>query len=279
MMALLLLRIAAGLGLNAILALGAYRARAVTAGGALAGMVVGTMLFTSGGLLFWLLMGGFFLSSTLLSRYKRGRKQSAARLQEKHDLRDAAQVLANGAPGAFWALLYLLLPDTTIMLGVAAAFAAANADTWAGELGLLSGRAPLLITGGGPVEPGRSGGITPLGLAASLAGALFIALLFFLLSLVLPVLPAGAELSDSLRFTAVVVAAGFAGSLLDSLIGATLQVQYADPRTGAYTERPASAAGPNRLVRGLPGINNDVVNLLSFFLASGAAVALVGLVR
>jgi uncharacterized protein (TIGR00297 family) len=269
---LLLLRIAVGLVLNALLAIGAYRFRSVTPGGAAAGVALGTLLFASGGALFWLLMGAFFISSTILSRFKREQKSAAAGLQEKHEVRDAVQVLANGGAALFWALLYLIFPGPQLLTGVVVSFAAANADTWAGEMGTLSSCPPVLITSGAQVSPGRSGGITLLGMAASAAGALFIALLFFVLSLLLPAFPSGNPVGSPVLYALLVTAGGFAGSLIDSLLGATLQAQYTDPVTGEYTERPSSAAGPHTLQRGVAAINNDAVNGLSFFTASFAAV-------
>jgi uncharacterized protein (TIGR00297 family) len=276
MIDLLLLRIAAGLGINALFALGAYRAGAVTPGGAAAGILVGTILFASGGLVFWLLMGAFFLSSTLLSRYKRERKEKASLLQEKHDVRDAVQVLANGGPGALWALLYLFFPGPEAMMGVVASYAAANADTWAGEVGVLSSQSPRLITGGGPVQPGRSGGVTPVGIAASLGGALFIAGLFLACARALPVFSPDITPGERILFGLCAAGGGFLGALIDSLLGATVQARFTDPRTGTFTERSVSEHGPNRLAHGFRAITNDAVNLLSF-LGAGTAAAACGL--
>mgnify|MGYP000252837667 CR=1 FL=1 len=275
----LLMRVLAGLGINVLFALGAYRSSSVTRGGAVAGLAVGVTLFAAGGFLFWMPMAGFFLSSTLLSRYKERHKADAAMLHEKHAVRDALQVLANGAPGAFWGLLYLFFPVPEVTIGAAASFGAANADTWAGEVGMLSHRRPLLIIDGKPVERGRSGGITPLGLGASLGGALFIAVLFLLLALFHPLFFPGVSAAELCLFAAIAAAGGFLGSLIDSVLGATLQVQYTDYRTGAFTERPVSPEGPNTRARGLPFINNDAVNFISFLLAGAVSVGILILAR
>ncbi len=279
MTSILLIRAFAGLGINALFAWGAYQSASVTRGGAAAGLAVGTALFTAGGFLFWMPMAGFFLSSTLLSRYKEQHKAAAAKLHEKHAVRDTLQVLANGAPGAVWALLYLLFPTPEMAMGVVVSFGAANADTWAGEIGLLSRRRPLLIIGGGTVQRGRSGGVTPLGLSASLGGALSIAALFFLLSLFHPGFFPEHAAAERGIFAVTAAAGGFLGSLIDSILGATLQVQYADSRTGAYTERPASPEEPNPRVRGVPFINNDAVNFISFLLAGAVSAWILGLIQ
>jgi uncharacterized membrane protein len=77
--------------------------------------------------------------------------------------------------------------------------------------------------------------------------------------------------------------AGAAGSVIDSVLGATVQAQYRT-RDGDYTERrsllPANDASDaidrqvNAKVRGVHWVTNDVVNLVS---ALGAASLAVGI--
>ncbi|MEZ4523276.1 MAG: DUF92 domain-containing protein [Thermomicrobiales bacterium] len=50
--------------------------------------------------------------------------------------------------------------------------AAATSDTWATELGIRSGQMPRYVLSGRPVAAGLSGGITPAGTLASVAGAI-----------------------------------------------------------------------------------------------------------
>jgi uncharacterized protein (TIGR00297 family) len=89
----------------------------------------------------------------------------------------------------------------------AGALAAATADTWATEIGSWSPHPPRLITTWKPVPAGTDGGVTLLGTAGGMGGALFLggctALLF----------------SPALA----VVWAGLVGLLVDSLLGATVQ--------------------------------------------------------
>jgi uncharacterized membrane protein len=67
---------------------------------------------------------------------------------------------------------------------------------------------------------------------------------------------------DAAEFAAVAWA-GFLGSLVDSILGASVQAQYRDPATGELTEH--TAIGDHKTVRahGLPWIQNDVVNFLA----------------
>lgn len=242
----------AAAGLAAIAAALAARLRLLTPGGAAAAALVGAVVLGAGGWAPALLLVLFFSSSSLLTRLGRVRKGGA----ERRRGRTAVQVAANGGLPAALAAAGGLLGVEWALPALAGALAATTADTWATEVGLLSSTPPRLITTGAVVEPGRSGGVTQLGTAAGVAGAGVLAVAAALVGL-----PAGATLLG-----------GVAGLVADSLLGATLQVTYRCPICGRTLEEPAcSCGGSGRHLQGLPGITNDVVNLLAS--ATGAAVA------
>jgi uncharacterized membrane protein len=92
-----------------------------------------------------------------------------------------------------------------------------SGDTLASEIGTLSSSSPRLITNGRRVPPGTNGAITLLGTAASaVAGAAVGASFGFDSSF------------EMLRLTCIGALAGICGSLLDSVIGATLQYSALD---------------------------------------------------
>jgi uncharacterized protein (TIGR00297 family) len=161
------------------------------------------------------LLLAFFVSSSLLS---------------DRTTRNARQVIANGGIAALAALL-------GSWVAFSGALAAATSDTWASEIGRHSRKPPRLITNGTPVPAGTDGGITLLGTAGGIAGALFIAVLARVL------VPGG--------FLMAVAVAGIAAMLLDSLLGATLQGR-------------------------LRWLDNDAVNLAATAAGSGIA-ALIGM--
>ncbi|HXO86332.1 MAG TPA: DUF92 domain-containing protein [Gemmatimonadales bacterium] len=165
------------------------------------------------------LLLAFFVSSSLLSRAVEGGRG-----------RNERQVLANGGVAALAAL-------AGSWPAFAGALAAATADTWATEIGSHSPTPPRLITNGRPVPAGTDGGITLLGTAGGIAGALLIAVLARVL------VPGG--------FLMPVAVAGIAGMLLDSLLGATLQGR-------------------------LTWLDNDAVNLAATAAGAGLA-ALIGM--
>ena len=261
------LLLAAGLVLNlAAAALVLWRG-SVDLGGAAAGIMVGTVIFGFGGPLFWVVLMAFFISSTALSSAGSRRKEPLKKIHQKGSRRDAFQVLANGGVGAACALLYWLTANPGWAVGFAVSFASSNADTWASEIGELSRRDPVSLLTFRRVPRGVSGGVSPLGTVMAAAGAVFIGVVFGLENLYLRAVPA--ELLEVAGFVAL---GGFAGALVDSVLGATVQAQY-EGGGAVLTELKANEAGrPNRLVRGLAFVNNDVVNFLSCAAVTAAAV-------
>src|SRR5205807_7268326 len=86
-----------------------------------------------------------------------------------------SQAMANGGIATFFSLCFGFSRSPGALRraqsGFIGAFATATADTWSTELGTLSKASPRLITNGKPVAPGTSGGVTPLGMAATALGA------------------------------------------------------------------------------------------------------------
>jgi len=257
-MSFLIQRILPGAAVNLLLALGAYRKRAITSSGGIVGFFLGTLIYLAGGLYFWLHLGAFFFSSTLLGRLTSHAKEKGTRVHAKDGRRDGFQVVSNAGPAAAAAVLYWMLPYPPFLVAFASSFAAANADTWAGELGMLSSRTPVSILNGKPLPLGTSGAVTTAGFWASFFGSLFIAV-FFGLGYIIVV---GFN-SRIFFWMTVVILCGFFGSVVDSLIGASLQAEYRCTVTREHTERPYTGTSRNELVKGYPFINNDMVNFLS----------------
>lgn len=258
-------RIIAGLALSALIGGLAERRGSLTRGGWLGAVITGTLTFGLGGWAWGLALVAFFVSSSALSHYRRAAKERLAGEKfEKGARRDLWQALANGGAGAALALAYALLGAPPLLLAAfAGAMATVTADTWATELGVLSARPPRLITTLRPASPGVSGGVSPAGTLASAAGAL-------LIGLVLLVAAAAEGLGLRPWLVPAALAGGVAGSLIDSLLGATVQAMYCSE--SGETERRASRDGRSHtLVRGWRWMNNDMVNFLSSL--AGAALA------
>ncbi len=240
--------------LAGFLAIGGGTIGWLTAGGVLAAALVGTTIFAGAGLQGALLLGVFFVTASVLTYSGIPRRHGARR----HG-RTWRQVIANGGVAAAGAALVPSHPAVgwAVLTG---ALAAAQADTWATEIGTRSPHPPRLITGGRVVAAGTSGAVTPRGTIASLAGAAT-------LGGVTSLLGVGA-------WTAVGAALGGAiGSLADSILGATLQGHYHCDGCNQETEQRVHACGsPSRLIGGAQWLDNDGVNLSAT--AIGALVAL-----
>ena len=251
--------------LSAALSFLAYRRGSLAPSGVVGGMIVGTLTFGLGGGSWGLLLGVFFVSSSLLSHFKEDEKRAASEKFDKSHRRDLAQALANGGVGAMAALGSVLVPAPVWFPFFLGAMATVTADTWATELGTLSRRPPRLITTGRIVEVGTSGGVSPLGVAVSLAGGLVIGLAAAL-----------ARRRQSAWPVMVAAAlAGLAGSLFDSLLGETVQQIYYCDHCQKETERRQHRCGhTTRPLRGWSWLNNDLVNLLASLV--GGFVALLG---
>jgi uncharacterized protein (TIGR00297 family) len=262
-------RLLLGLVFSSMIALLARRRRSLTRSGAGGTIAVGTTIFGMGGWSWGLSLVYFFVSSTLFSHYReREKARAVADKFSKGSERDIGQVAANGGLSTLLALAYGLtgsLPLKKLLpVGFIGALATATADTWATELGVLSQQEPRLITTGKRVVPGTSGGITPSGTAASALGAFSLGAVFWGLqrfpkSLV------------SLPFVALV--SGLAGSFFDSLLGARVQAMYYCPVCEKETEQRTHRCGTKTTpLRGIPWVDNDVVNFLATM--CGALVAM-----
>ena len=263
------LQIAAGLVLSAIIAWLAYRRKTLTQSGVLGAILTGTAIFGFGGLDWGLLLIAFFVSSSLLTRYKEAAKAQVAEQFAKGGPRDLWQALANGGIAALLAVAYGLTgaAHLPLLFAFVGAIAEANADTWATELGVLSRKTPRMITTRQAVAPGTSGGVTWDGAGAALAAAALIGGLAAVLGRL-----GGMSLDKAVMLLPVGALAGVIGSLVDSLLGATWQGIYYCDACGKETERELHRCGNRtRLMRGWRALNNDWVNLLGTL--TGAVVA------
>ncbi|MFZ0547743.1 MAG: DUF92 domain-containing protein [Candidatus Promineifilaceae bacterium] len=251
--------------MSAAIVLLAYWRGSLSKSGTAAALFVGILIFGLGGPVWGILLGLFFVSSSLLSHFKEGEKQAAAEKFDKGHQRDAGQVVANGGLGCVIAVLSVAAPSSIwfpLFIGV---MATVTADTWATELGTLSKQPPRLITNGRRVETGTSGGVSLLGIIVSIGGGILIGLSAGLLKPDLNLL-LGAFIGGI---------GGLAGSLFDSFLGATVQQVYFCDQCGKDTEQRVHKCGQEtRPLRGWRWLNNDLVNFLASIVGGSIAVGL-----
>ncbi|MBV9231328.1 MAG: DUF92 domain-containing protein [Chloroflexi bacterium] len=264
-----LTRLLLGLLFSSGVGLLAYQRRSLSRSGVVGAVITGTTTVGLGGWTWGLSLIFFFVSSSLFSHFRaKDKALTAADKFSKGSQRDIGQVAANGGLATMIALGYGLSKSPVIkeslQAGYVGALATATADTWATELGVLSPQPPRLITTGEVTTPGTSGALTLLGTGAASAGAAALGLAFWLLQ-------SCRRASNHLPLIAL--ASGLIGSLFDSLLGATVQAIYFCPTCAKETERHVHNCGTRtHPLRGLPWVNNDVVNFLATLL--GALVAM-----
>lgn len=216
--------------------------------------------------------------------------------------RDWIQVLCNGGVATIAAICYIaiggfgerpfyiffLSPDSYVPPGysvpnvfssLAAAacmssLACACGDTWASEVGSVTGGTPYLITRcccWKRVPRGTNGGVSLIGLACSLAGGLAVGLAYFV---GLAILVGFEDNEDALLQMSVIPlggVAGFWGSLLDSLLGATLQYSGYSKRRGCVVHAPGEDV---KHISGWNILDNHAVNLLASALTAVTIAAI-----
>lgn len=182
------------------------------------------------------LMGSFFVLGIAVTWWNRKQQMFSVGEDEQ---RDALQVIANGGMAALLALLVPVFPDfeMVLLLMIASAFSSAAADTVSSELGTIYGRKAFDILTLKPAAKGDNGVISLEGTLLGIAASAIIAAVYFVL------------IDSSVTAFIVIIIAGTAGNLADSLLGATLERKNI--------------------------IGNNAVNLLNTFIAAAVGGALI----
>jgi uncharacterized protein (TIGR00297 family) len=256
-------RAALGALAAAAVALAARSARTLTTSGAIAGLVAGTICIAAGWSWGFLLLG-LFVSGSILSKMGEERKaKMAAPVVAKGGERDAWQVAANGSVYAAAASCLILFGGADWFAVGIGALAASTADTWSTEIGTMGGADPRLIVSGRRVPAGTSGGLTMSGTLGAVAGSIAVAV-------------AARAAAWPVGFLAV-TAAGLAGALGDSLLGATIQCKLWCEGCKSSTERAVHTCGAATIRSGgLSWLNNDGVNFVSTMIGGLVALLLSG---
>jgi len=297
----LLKRASGSVTLGFLLALIGYKKKSLDLSGAVSASLVGVLTIFSG-VRYGLTLAFFFFSGSAVTKVQSEvKKQVDEHFKEGGGLRDFVQVMANGlvptmlaaaslyslgglsfianttGAGAFAEAIIFSIGGSnssmnnattkvasTLAVAFLSYFSCCGGDTFASELGVLSKSKPRLITTfcRKEVEPGTNGGVSLLGVVASIFGGLVAASGWAL----------GAYITSGVRteiLYALIIGAfgGFFGSFVDSVLGAT--VQY----SGYCRERKKVVSKPGPTVTKISGLeilSNSGVNVLS---ASFIAVA------
>lgn len=263
--------------ISSLIALRAYRKNSLDVSGAFAGFFV-MAVHLSVNYRFGAMLLAFFFTSSKLTKMGEDRKRTLDADFKEGGQRNWIQVLSNGGIAsvlviAFWGLTTsqdTCLDSkqskiiTALVGGLIGHYSCCNGDTWSSELGVLSDEQPRLITTFRPVRRGTNGGITKAGLVAAAAAGSVIGLAFILPGFFTKSCTNDAFLKQ-LFVIPLSAIAGLAGSLIDSILGATLQFSGFCSVRNKVVSKP----GPTvKRISGLSILDNNGVNLVSVFLTS-----------
>jgi uncharacterized protein (TIGR00297 family) len=250
----MLYRLLAGLVFSAAISLLSKKLQLLTTGGAVAATLTGATVFGWGGWDWAASLAFFFVSSIVLTKIGRRLKDKLIDTSIQKSARDYRQVLANGLLPASCVIAYALTSHSNWYLIFLGTLACATADTWGTEIGLLSNKKPVSIINGRMVEQGISGGITLPGALASVVGGISIAIVGILIS------PIDFAFLPSVT---IISLTGLFGSVVDSILGATVQAHSQCRICGKETEAKSHCQRQSVKLSGLGWIDNNRVNLIS----------------
>lgn len=191
----------------------AYKIRAADMSGLFSGAIVGIILIVFAGVNWFFVMLAFFIIGSATTRYRFAYKVSIGVEQSRTGVRGYINVFANGMVSVAAAVLYGIYGDPIYAAVFLGSVCTAAGDTAASEVG-VTGKTPLMITTLKPVPVGTDGGVTITGELASFLASGAVALVALML---------GVAATPLVAFIAAV--AGFVGTNVDSLVGATMETK------------------------------------------------------
>jgi uncharacterized protein (TIGR00297 family) len=191
----------------------AFRSKTADLSGLFSAALVGIILLvfaTPQGPQWFLIMLVFFILGSAATKYKFEYKKRIGVEQGKGGARGYRNVFANGIIAAATAVLFGVFQQPLFVVMYVGCVASAAADTLASEIGVTGG-IPRMITTFKQVPIGTNGGITVTGETVALLGGFVVSVVALLLQVITP------------QMMAICTLAGFVGTNIDSVIGATLE--------------------------------------------------------
>ncbi|XP_047961050.1 protein PGR-like [Salvia hispanica] len=263
--------------LSAAISIRSYRKKSLDLSGALSGFAVMTIHFAIN-YRFGALLLAFFVSSSLLTKVGEDKKKKVDADFKEGGQRNWIQVFSNSGIATILVLIAwtqvgmqdfcLNSEESRVMTylagGILGHYCCSNGDTWSSELGVLSDDQPRLITNFKPVQKGTNGGVTKAGFLAAAAAGSVLGLTFVILGFLTTNCTFNVAMKQLLLIP-VSALSGLCGSVIDSLLGATLQYSgFCSVR-----KKVVSKAGPTvKRISGLSILDNNAVNFVSILLTS-----------
>lgn len=260
------------------------RRRSLSKSGAAAAWIVGFLSVAAGLRGMSLLL--FYIVGTAATKFRHGEKARIDATAQVGAERGPSQVLACSAVGVVCSVWHAAACGeerridfdeeplaSTLACAIISHYATCLSDTLASEMGILASHRPILITKPWVSVPaGTNGGITLSGILWSGVGGLIIAIGVIVLDTM-----SGIAVSPS-RTVIFGTICGLVGSLLDSILGATLQSSYYDDEKhiSHCGEEGNQSTSKLRHISGVNILTNAQVNLASVILTTVLGAFYVG---
>lgn len=228
--------------LSLLLGMIAFLKKALTIPALIIAILFSTLITYFGGLASFIILVIVFLGSIITKIFSKSKKSKKRKL---------IQIISNVGVGTISLIIFKMTTNNIYLLIYASIMAESLADTLASDIGVLSKKEPINILNFKKGERGLSGNISILGLTSALIGSVLIGLIYYI----------GIE-KNIISFI-IIMLSGFLGSLVDSILGASIQVKYKCEKCKKVTERKEHCGKKTNYYKGIKWIDNNLVNLLS----------------
>lgn len=224
-----------------IFAFYALYTKKITFSGVILAWLLGVIIYTYGGDLAFVALGLVFILTILSDKLKKTKKDKT---------RDIKQMISNVLTASLCIVLYSFTSNQIFYVIYYAVIGSSLSDTLASSIGTLSKKKPINIFTMERIEKGESGGISLMGLLASLLGGILIGLIYLI--------------SDfNITNFILISLMGLLGSIFDSVLGIVLEAKYKCLKCKKTVETKFHCNQNTKLISGYHAIDNNMVNLLN----------------
>jgi len=251
------------------------RKNSLSFSGALAAVMVGFTL-TMASYCFFSCLLTFFISSSFWTKWKSDKKRKVEGDFKEGGQRNWFQVVSNSGLPFLVSIIYLFevgfkerpidfardFIQSALGMTVFGAIACCNGDTWSSEIGTAVGsRTPRLITTWKKVPVGTNGAVSIVGIAASILGGLIIGIIYYVTIESLNYFGSFSHKYPP-QWPIILLGcfSGFFGSMIDSILGATLQYSGFCEAQRKVVHQPSASS---KHICGRNILSNNLVNLIS----------------
>ena len=230
-------------------------------GGLMAAIYLALSSFFGNIALIVMIFGLFFVEAIISKITTRIFNERMGREKEKHS-RGLYQIIANGFAPLVCTSFFYFTSNYVFLFGAIVALAEEFSDSVASDVGRLSGKPPRDILTLKHIETGISGGVSGLGLISACIAAFTAVAIGYAFGVM-----------DLWKYL-ILSALAFGGTIIDSILGSSIQVLYKCPVCNLFTERKTHCDSTAVKVKGISIIDNTTVNLMSGIIIAIITIAL-----